>query len=226
MNEELLWTTLELDAPDARDYKYEELFWANNEKKEWYVVFYPPHIQNQGLKPRTRMACSRYGMSHAVNAQNSEVAKIDGMRWYEIPAEGQWENYLKVNAAAEREWATLQSALKQFLDLWFITGYSQVETIEQMKQALREYKPIYTGSKVGDWRAVTNEKKYKLRTDGRFVGHCFCIVGFDGAGWVAINSYGSSDGVFHIPYELTESLFTRYAISDSRDVAVFASKQE
>lgn len=35
--------------------------------------------------------------------------------------------------------------------------------------------------------------------------------------WIAVNSYGQDNGLFYIPYSLTDTLFTRYAIVDSKD---------
>lgn len=108
------------------------------------------------------------------------------------------------------------------VELSLITGYSRIRSQDDMKASLLAFKPILTGSQNGDWSYVRDFKSYRLRTDGRVVGHIFCIVGFDGSGWVAINSYGASNGVFHIPYELTDSLFSRYAMSDTRDAHLFA----
>lgn len=218
--EEPIETTIELDVPDERDYEYDPLFGVS--ESDGYNVFYPKTIFNQWAKNETRMACSRYGAAHAINAQNRAVAAIDGMRTYEFNPEVMWGNYLKVMASAEKDGATLQSSLNQFLDLRLITGYAKVVSIEEMKDALMHFRPILTGSQNGDWYYVNTEKKYRLRTDWRIVGHIFCIVGFDGSWWISINSYWISNGVFHIPYELTNSLFTRYALSDSRDEKVFS----
>lgn len=86
-----------------------------------------------------------------------------------------------------------------------------------MKSALMNGNLIYTGSKTGDWTSVRNTKVYKLRSDSVTVGHAFCIVGFNKQGWIAINSYGESNGYFTIPYDLTNTLYTRYAVMDSKD---------
>jgi hypothetical protein len=111
------------------------------------------------------MACSRFGASHAVNAQNKAVFEKDGMRYAEMNPEVMWGNYLKINAAAEKQGATLQSALNQYKDLRLITGYAKVSTIEEMKDAINNIRPILTGSQNGDWYYVKTEKKYRLRTD-------------------------------------------------------------
>ncbi len=84
------------------------------------------------------------------------------MRFYEIAAKTSWENYIKVNPFAKKEGATLQSALDQFLELGFITGYSRLVGIADMKHSLDNFRPIYTGSKKCNWNTVRDDKKYTL----------------------------------------------------------------
>lgn len=208
----------ELDVPRDGEKVYEELFWGEDSGDIVYNVFYPTTIFNQGAKARTRMACSRYGILHAINAQNKAVAERDGMRTYEYNPEVMWDNYLRVNPQAEKEGATLQSSLDQMVELSLITGYTRLNGIESMKASLRSFRPIYTGSKQCNWNSVRDEKRYSLGTG---YAHIFCIVGFDGSGWIAINSYWPNNGVFHIDYKYTDSLFSCYALSDSRDQYLF-----
>ena len=90
------------------------------------------------------MACGSYGICHAINAQNRAVAEIDQMRYYEIPAEGQWMRRLETSPSAEKYGSTLQSWLDTMLELRYITGYSRVNTIAEMKDALNNTRPLYT----------------------------------------------------------------------------------
>jgi len=212
-------TTLVMDEPRELELEYETLFGSDASQGENH--FYPQIIQNQWARKLTRMACSRYGMCHAVNAQNWAVKKKDGMRFLEISWEAMWEIYLRTNPKAEADGATLQSALDQFMENGYITGYSRLTTIANMKASLDNTRPIYTGSQNGDWNSVRDTKVYKLRTDWRIVGHIFCILGYDHKGWLAVNSYGENNWVFSIPFDLTDSLFSKYSISDSRDEEVF-----
>lgn len=169
---------IELDVPRENERKWEDLFGGENSVDTVYNVFYPSTIFNQGAKPKTRMACSRYGIIHAINAQNKAVAERDGMRSFEYNPEVSWGNFLKVNPDAEKEGATLQGALDQMVDLSLITGYTRLSSIEQMKNALRAFRPIYTGSKQCNWNSVRDFKRYELGTG---YAHIFCIVGFDGS---------------------------------------------
>ncbi len=222
MQQEPIETSLNLDQPREGELEYETLFgWEASQEQRF---FYPQIIQNQWAVQLTRMACSRYGMVHCINAQNWEVQKKDGMRFLEISGKTMWEVYLKENPNAESEGATLQSALDQFIENRLITGYSRLKTIEDMKASLNNTRPIYTGSQNGDWQAVRDLKIYKLRTDWKVVWHIFAILGYDSTGWLAVNSYWENNWVFHIPFNLTNTLFSKYSISDSRDEAVFNKK--
>lgn len=49
------------------------------------------------------MGCGCYGICHAINAQNLAVSKIDGMRFYDIPAETQWERRLEKTPESEKQ---------------------------------------------------------------------------------------------------------------------------
>ena len=209
-------TTLELDQPRDTDFVYETLFGATSWGEP--IEFLPPHIQDQSANESTRMGCSRYGLVHAINAQNLAVSKIDGMRFYEIVAKTSWDNYIKINPAAKKEGATLQSALDQFVELGFITGYSRLNGISDMKHSLDNFRPIYTWSKNCNWNTVRDDHKYTLWTG---YAHIFCIVWYNQSSWIAINSYGANNGVFYIDFDFTDSLFSCYSISDKRDEAVF-----
>lgn len=92
-----------------------------------------------------------------------------------------------------------------------------------MKYALSKVRLILTGSKNGNWVSVRERKIYEL---GNGPAHIFAIVGYDETGWWAVNSYGENNGLFHIAYELTDTLFTRYSISDSRDEEVFLNAKK
>jgi len=207
---------IELDKPRDTDLIYETLFGSTSENSPKELL--PPHIQDQSANDSTRMACSRYWLVNAINAQNLAVSKIDGMRFYEIVAKTCWENYLKVNPSAKKDGATLQSALDQFVELWYITGYSRLNGISDMKHSIDNIRPIYTGSKKCNWHTVRDDKKYTL-WEG--YAHIFCIVGYNESSWIAINSYWPNNGVFYIDFSFTDSLFSCYSISDKRDDEVF-----
>ncbi len=209
-------TTLSLDQPSSLDFVYENVFGSDN----WIdkdIVFLPQNIQNQGLETETKMWCSRFGMAHIINAQNKYIGDIVDEVFPECAAREYWFEYLKQNPQAEKNGATLQSALDQFKKSWLITGYSVCNEIDSMKESLTQCRLIYTGSQNGDWKVVRDKKVYALRNDSKVVGHIFCIVGYNDSGWIAINSYGANNGVFSIPFDLTSSLFTRYSVSDSKD---------
>lgn len=215
-----LETELVIDQPRETDYQYETLFGSTT--KQDSVEFLPPTIQNQGAKPVTRMGCGCYGICHAINSQNLAVSKIDGMRFYDIPAEGLWINRLKTNPEAEKQGSTLQSWLDTMKDLGYITGYTRVVGIADMQDALNNVRLLYTWSKKCNWHTVTSEHKYTLWD---WYAHIFAIIGYNASWWIAVNSYGTQNWIFYIDYKYTDSLFSVYSLHDSRDAVVFANKK-
>lgn len=204
------------DEPSSTDYEYSEIyFWSTEDAKE--VKFLPRTIFNQWAEAITGMACSRYGMTHIVNAQNLYVSEATWKEFTELNPKPYWLAYLEENPSARRDGATLQSALTQFKNNGLITGYAVANSVELMKSALRKGHLIYTWSLRGNWNLPN--RIYSEVTDNRTIGHCFPIVGYmDGEDyWIAVNSYGQDNGLFYIPYSLTDTLFTRYAIVDSKD---------
>ena len=125
-----------------------------------------------------------------------------------------WLEYLAKNPKAQKEWATVQSAIKQFYDDWYIEWYAVCKDDASRKQAIDAGHWILTGSLTWDRAYVRDNKIYRDRTDGKQLGHIFCIVGYDNTGRLAINSYWPNNGYFTIPYAYTGSLFSTYAIID------------
>lgn len=101
-----------------------------------------------------------------------------------------------------------------------------VSTVEQIKASISANRPVFTGSNVGDWAYVTLAGEYRVRTDGRLVGHAIVIVGYTATHFVAINSYGEDNGYFLIPFALTDTLFTRYSVIDASDEGLITKYKE
>lgn len=199
------------DEPDERDYVYEEVFGAAEVVDK---VKFPKEVlivQDQSKDSKTRMACTRFWLTHIHNAQQI----IEHWPSYtQLLAKTVWEEYLKENPRAEKEGATLQSALNQFKRMWLIEGYAKCITDEARKQAIDRWQPLFTGSLYGDWLYVRDKKEYRDRTDGREVGHMFGIFWYNDIGWIALNSFWPNNWYFTIPYAYTSSLYSTYAIID------------
>lgn len=189
-----------LDVPDERDYPYEVLMWSEEFKK---IDFPKIRVWNQGLDRKTRMACTRYGLGHIINAQSILSGWDEFLDLYDF-----WMRYLVKNPSAEADGATIQSALQQAKEEGLIGWYFQVKTELEINDSLGKWFFIYTGSSNGDWGSVRDSKIYKLRTDGKIVGHAWIITGQE----ELLNSYGENNGFAKLPKELYGTTFTKYAI--------------
>lgn len=98
-----------------------------------------------------------------------------------------------------------------------------MRTREEIEHALAHQRYVYTGSGSGDWQAVRDTKRYKVRRDGKFVGHIIAVGSYTREGVLAINSYGPRNGIFFIDWDtFLGHFYTKYAVCDARDEAAFA----
>jgi len=200
------------DKPRLTDFDYQEIFWLINDIIKEFPIK-ELNIQDQSSDDAMFYSCTRQWMAHITN-WNNLLAQWEQDDWM---AKRLWLEYCKIVSSAKTTWATLQSSLDQFLEQGLISWYSRTWTIEAMKSAIDSGRFIFTGSQNWDWTYVKNNHIYRLRTDKRTLGHAFCIIGYNLTWFIAINSYGENNGVFEIPYNLVNTLFTRYAISDFED---------
>lgn len=189
-----------LDIPDERDYQYEVLMWSTEFQK---IDFPKIKIWNQWQNKKTRMACTRYGLGHIINAQFLINEWKESVDLYDF-----WERYLLKNPGAEKNGASIQSALEQALEEWLIWGFFQVKSEEEINDWLWKWFFIYTGSANWDWESVKNDKVYKLRTDKKIVWHAWIIPKEE----TLLNSYWESNGYARLPKELYHTTYTKYAI--------------
>ncbi len=190
-----------LDIPDERDYQYEVLMWNTN-FENIKIEFPKIEIFNQGLKAVTKMSCTRAGLGHIINAQRI----LNGESPIDI--EGFWLRYLEINPGAEKEWATIQSALKQAKDEWLIENYFEVKNEDQMNDAFWKWFFIYSGSNNGDWAFVRDKKIYRVRPDWKILWHAFMFPSKE----KILNSYGKDNWYAFFPKELYSTTYTKYAI--------------
>ena len=206
-----------MDSPSSLDYSYKEVkLWAITTTLPEEFVLTPPTIYNQMAQSDTHMACTRYWMYHIVNAQNAELARKTDYKLVEVDPRTKWLKYLTVNPSAQTQGATLQSAMDQAKKDRDISWYALCNWDLEMKDSLIHNNLLYTGSADWDWQYVAQTHTYRTKT-GNVIGHCVCICGFCPQWWIAFNSLWPEDGLFIIPYSLTNTLFNRYSIFDSKD---------
>ncbi len=203
-----------IDKPDDRDWQFEVLFWETTDHKP--IPFPLITIQNQWAQDITRMACGQYGLVHIINAQDRIANAINKTPKFAIQAIDCWRDILLWNPNAEFVGSTLQSNLEWHRKKGNITGYATLETKEQCMQAIDMNCYIYTWSQTGDWEYVRDKHEYRLRTDGKIVGHITCYWKYDKDYVWGINSYWIWNGLFKVPWDIfLNHYFTKYAVLDT-----------
>jgi hypothetical protein len=94
-----------------------------------------------------------------------------------------------------------------------------------MKRALDMWYFMNTGSSNGDRTKTKLERKYIVRTDGRFVWHAFSIIDYDDKWFIAINSWWPlwcDKGYFHVPFDVVDKIYSCLVIIDFDDSGYFA----
>ena len=205
------------DEIDDRNYIYNDIFGSEDDNIPEEFVMFPEIIENQWIDQIMRMSCTRQSPCHIVNAQNENRTKETWIKSERVQVKPIWLERLKEYPLAETQWDSILSGLKQMKSLWHITGYSVLSSEMEMKQSIIKWRLIATGSKDWNWSKVRAWEDYEQRTDGKMVWHAFCIVGYTTRGWIWLNSYWPDNWPFIIPYSLTNTLFTRYAVLDERD---------
>lgn len=220
----LLWLhkDMNIDIPDEKDIPYEVLFWDsewNDNKIDLELVDKYLTIFDQSKDIKTRMACWCYGIHHISNLLNLYEYNKQWEDYNQIDPIDPWLEYLKENPQAQYEWSSLQTWLKKLLSNWLISWYTKLSTIEEAKNALDSGKWIYTWSMNWDWNKVKTVHIYWTKSKSYW--HLFCIYSYIDSWFLAINNNGKDNGIFIIPYEYWDTLYTRYAISDKKDLWEF-----
>ena len=153
--------TLLIDCPSENDYEYDVMFWSVIAKNKIPVPVIT--IQNQGLKPKTKLACWEYGLVHIINMQHKLQAKFKWFwRWLsyftELKANKEWDDFCLVYPNAEFEWSSLQQNLEFQRKRGNITGWAVCKSKEAIMDAIDRQNYIYTGSINWDWVSVRDTK--------------------------------------------------------------------
>lgn len=178
------------DNPSKRDIKFDEVFWAIELPKR--VIWDNTQAQNQNLKntPSTKYGCVFYTAAHIINEENY----LESVDMYQ---ELQWSALVKVAVERklmdENSWAFLQSGPKLSVDLWYSSGYTTPQTLEQVKQAIAMRQLVQFGSRSIDWKKTLLDDNDIIHI-GTCYGHSMTFEWYDDNlhGWVLVvrNSMG------------------------------------
>ena len=201
-----------IDLPSPLDYTasdFEWLLWSERVTpfpKELLEIF------NQWADDDTIMSCTRQGLGNITNGNNiifqwTQDVLLSKKEWVKAYIANQW---------IKTKWDYLQNALKQFVADKLIAWYYIVKWKKEHMEAIDKGHWIYSGSNNGDWASVRNDKVYKIKTPSS--GHAFVkAIAYDDIGMTGINSYGNTNGYFHMPWDLCDTTFTSYWIVDFID---------
>ena len=215
------------DAPDDRDFKFEEVLGSvSSATSTKSCINKRTSVLNQALQELTYYACTIYGLTACVNEEDAiEDERVESDR-PELDPLAITKDVISKNLGfnVKLGWY-LQNALKYFVSAGYIDWYLLLNSpwkndwVLRMERAIDKGMMVYTGSKLIDWKATKNN--WGNVVFGSSYGHAFCITGYERVGnrtrFHIRNSYGEGKfdkGYCYIMGEDIDKLFSIYAIVD------------
>lgn len=206
--------TTALDAPDERDFIYEELLGSSgSDLPDEILPDKKTPVLNQGKTSR----CTLFSCAWAATEQNYWQAKSIGVDEYpKLNGNEYVEDAIKLGFSEENGWY-IQSAVRLYQDKWAFEGYAKITTDEGVCRAIYEKKPLCTWSNQIDWKLSRPWiAVFKIGSPW----HAFFIVWYDKEYFYMKNSWGEAwwdKGYFKVARKEFARLFTCYAILDKSD---------
>lgn len=219
-----------IDAPDNRDYPYDERVGFKSIMEEAKAT--PNYIRDENKVTIQNQwsvgACTRFALVHLINAYNIKEYELNWEKYTQLDAMEVWNRGDKQ--------LTLQAALKQAVSEWLIAGYTTIvktrpleKQIQLINEALDGWKLIYSGS-LSCNRSKTKQTKQFTYDPTRKNGHAHGIVkknpfgNYFGYRYMSPNSRGASrwdKWYFHTDPADIKYRYTKYVIIDQDDSAKF-----
>lgn len=194
-NTEFVWLIGE--KADKTPIEYEVMAWANTQLPETYILN-DDYLQNQGLKTSTAYMCTAFGTTNWCNEVKHKRLNPERYNWETL-----WNYMISKDRLDPKVWAYLIDALKSAKELNYINGWTNVYTIESIKQALFNDKFILVWSTSIDWKKTILAPFIAIKWNTYW--HAFIIVGYDDKKQLLVceNSYWDKfdKGRFYIKYE-------------------------
>jgi len=214
------------DVPDERDYKYELVFWTQKKYPKKYLMDKWIY-QNQTLEEITKNMCVFYSTAHGNNEQNIIEWSKTRISWKKFWLLAKQKNLLNTKTwTLLKNWPILAKTLK------YISWYSLVLELNEIKDSLVNNRPIIVWTNKGDWN-TTKKAPFILKKWSGY-GHAFVIIWFDDEyEWgclICKNSYWKDyqdNWKFYIKYsEFKEILlYSKYSLIDEVDPIIKYKKK-
>lgn len=177
MEEQIKWGAI--DCIDERNYSYSEIAWSETEIAD-YVLLDNWVVQDQN-KAWYYMWCVYFASSMHDNYINARDKDKTRTTWWELCELSSTRN--------AKTWDYLINWPKLLKKLNHIEWYFQINTLEYIKQALNENKPIHTWTNRIDWNATRNSNdKIAVFGEKTTIWHAFHIIWYNQSWKVKIDT--------------------------------------
>lgn len=191
------------DKPDALWIDY-EIMWANWELPS-KAVLNDQWLQNQSLDEKTKYMCTAFSNTSWANEILSKRMVDKKHKWIEL-----WMYMVTKWLLDIKAWAYIIDACKCAKEQWIINWYTTVKTLNEIKSAIANDRPVMVGSNQINRKETLNAPYIAIR--GSSYWHAFFIAWYDDEKKLLIceNSYWDKfdNWRFYIKYEDLDILFS------------------
>ncbi len=210
------------DVIDERDYEYQEVFWTISEDNipdEYY-------IDDGDLQDQTKWypyGCVFFAQSQADNIMNFYEGSDLRNKWWELC------DYAKSKNLFDPEYgALIINGPKVWLMLWFLSWYTKVSSLNEIKHSIANKRPVQVGSNKIAWDSWNSENWFTISWWDSY-GHSVIITWYsDKTKKLRIkHAYKKWDSGFqYLNYSDLELLYpSRYSLIDKEDEKILAYKK-
>lgn len=162
-----------IDSFDERDYNYRDIFMGEiiQEILDDRILLDNVEYQNQWLEDITKMMCVYYSTWHWNNEENFQ-------EWSDIRINNK-EFWLKAKELwrLSDSWALISDWPRTARDLWYISWWALINTIDDIKYSLSKNRPVIVWSNKINW-STWNNKPFVLSWPS-WSWHAIAIIGYD-----------------------------------------------
>ena len=213
------------DSVDELCYSFAEVCgWNNIELPNKKIIDRLDDYQNQWLEELTSYMCVAFSSAHWVNIENSIEWSTSFLYGKDL-----WNKMVELWRLRIKSWASISDWPKTIKDLWFISWYVIINTLDEIKKSIALNRPVIT------WSENINRSKVKehnIAVEWHSYWHAFCIIWYDDVNeqLVVKNSYWNKvydNWKFYINYEDFNLLFhSKFSLIDKEDESILNYKKK
>lgn len=189
------------DKSDDLSIDYEVMSWGFVELPKTYVLN-NNHLQDQSLTKETAYMCTAFANAEWANEINYKRWNNKLYEWLKL-----WAYMVSKKLLDPKKWAYIIDAVKSAKEMWMISWYTTVKTIEEIKDSIYKDRPVIVWTNLINRKETLKPPYIAIRWQSYW--HAFFIAWYDEEKFICENSYWKlfDNWRFYIKYKDFDLLF-------------------